>query len=60
MPTKPLSLEPYLEILREKVTGNRKGSVRKYVKMKIKILTTDVNNGKTQPDKKDRIARPVT
>jgi hypothetical protein len=39
IPTKPLSLEPYLEILREQVTGNKKGSVRKYTRMKIKRLT---------------------
>lgn len=51
MPTKPLSLEPYLEILREQVTGNKKGSVRKYTRMKIKKLTSPVTTSK-KPNKK--------
>ena len=36
---KPLSLDPYLEVLREHVTGNKKASVRAYCRKKIKILT---------------------
>jgi hypothetical protein len=36
---KPLSLDPYLEILREKVTGQKDASVRKYVRAKIRMLT---------------------
>ena len=39
MSNKPLSLEPYLEILREKITGNKDASIRKYVKAKLKRLT---------------------
>lgn len=36
---KPLSLDPYLEILREKVTGDKKASVRRYCREKIRKLT---------------------
>lgn len=36
---KPLSLDPYLAILREKVTGQKDASVRKYVRAKIRMLT---------------------
>ena len=36
---KPLSLDPYLEILREKVTGDKKASVRRYCAKKIRKLT---------------------
>jgi hypothetical protein len=39
MSNKPLSLEPYLEILREKITGSKNSSIRKYVKAKLKRLT---------------------
>jgi hypothetical protein len=39
MPTKPLSIEPYLEVLREKVTGNKNASIRKYLKAKLRKLT---------------------
>ena len=52
MPTKPLSLEPYLEILREQVTGNKKGSVRKYTRMKIKKLTENPHGKETAQTRK--------
>jgi hypothetical protein len=39
MSNKPLSLEPYLEVLREKVTGNKNASIRKYLRAKLKRLT---------------------
>jgi len=52
MPTKPLSLEPYLEILREHVTGSKKASIRKYTKMKIKRLTESPHATETQNRKK--------
>jgi len=39
LPSKPLSLDPYLEILREKVTGDKTASVRKYCRAKIRKLT---------------------
>jgi hypothetical protein len=38
MSNKPLSLEPYLEILREKITGSKNSSIRKYVRAKLRRL----------------------
>lgn len=35
-----MSIEPYLEVLREKVTGEKNASIRKYLKAKIKKLST--------------------
>ena len=39
--SKKLSMEPYLEIMREKVTGEKNASIRKYIRRKIKMLTGD-------------------
>lgn len=57
MSSKPLSLEPYLEILRENVTGDKKASVRKYCREKIRKLTdtnvkeTHLKKGRAGPGK---------
>lgn len=51
--SKPLSIDPYLEILREKVTGERNASVRKYLKAKIKMLTSTQH---VQETRKNRAA----
>jgi hypothetical protein len=46
MSNKPLSLEPYLEVLREKITGSKNSSIRKYVKAKLKRLMATKENVK--------------
>ena len=53
MANKPMTLDPYLEILREHVTGDKKASVRAYCRKKLKRLTEDHASKKT---KKSRAA----
>ena len=38
MPTKPLSIEPYLAYLQERLHDESKGSVRKYIRRKLRLL----------------------
>jgi hypothetical protein len=44
---KPLTMEPYLSVLRERLADESKGHVRKYLRAKIRMLTAE-----NQPRKK--------
>jgi hypothetical protein len=35
----PMTIEPVLEVLRERVTGEKNASIRKHIRRKIKMLT---------------------
>ena len=46
---KPLSMEPYLSYLQERLHDESKGTVRKYIRAKIKLLQEPPNPKPAKP-----------